>query len=159
MLETTTSETRCVQYELEIQIRAPRQTVWQAIIEETNIWWLPDFHMVDEASTVEFDVRPGGRGLVEYRDEGAFLVWYTVQFYLPEQFKVYLLGNVAPDWGGPSTSNLCLSLEESEDGCCLKVSDAHHGCVSDQSVDSLKSGWERLFGDGLRDYVERNAST
>jgi hypothetical protein len=156
MLETTTSETRCVQYELEIQIRASRQTVWQAIIEETNIWWLPDFHMVDEASTVEFDVRPGGRGLVEYHDEGAFLAWYSVQFYLPEQFKVYLLGNVAPDWGGPSTSNLCLALEECDDGCLLKVSDAHHGCVSDQYVDSLRSGWGRLFGEGLRDYVERS---
>ncbi len=157
MIETKTSETRCMEYELEIQIKAERHTVWKAIIEETNVWWLPDFHMVDEASVVEFDVRPGGRGLVEYRTDDAFLLWYSVQYYLPEQFKVYLLGNVAPDWGGPSTSNLCLSLEEHQEGCNLKVSDAHHGCVSEEYINSLKNGWGRLFGEGLHHHVERNA--
>ena len=157
MLEITTSETRCVQYELEIQIKAERHIVWNAIIEETNVWWLPDFHMVDEASVVEFDIRPGGRGLVEYRTDGAFLLWYSVQYYLPEQFKVYLLGNVAPDWGGPSTSNLCLSLEEHHEGCILTVSDAHHGRVNEEYVNSLHSGWGRLFGEGLRRHVERDA--
>ena len=70
MVETKTSKTGCVQYELEIEIKAEQQVVWNAIIEETNAWWLPDFHMVDEASTVEFDIRPGGRGLIEHRDGG-----------------------------------------------------------------------------------------
>ena len=157
MLEIKTSETGCVQYELEINIKAERQAVWKAIVEETNVWWLPDFHMVDEASTVEFDIRPGGHGLIEHRDNGAFLVWYSVQFYQPEQFKIYVIGNVAPEWGGPSTSHLCLSLEEHHDGCILKVSDAHHGCINVAYVNSLKDGWGRLFGEGLRHHVESNA--
>lgn len=78
MVETKTSKTGCVQYELEIEIKADQQVVWNAIIEETNAWWLPDFHMVDAASTVEFDIRPGGRGLIEHQDGGGFLQWYTV---------------------------------------------------------------------------------
>ena len=157
MLDTEASEAGCVRYELEIEIKAERQVVWKAIIEETNIWWLPDFHMVDETSTVEFDVRPGGRGLIEHRDDGAFLVWYSVQFYQPDQFKIYLVGNVAPDWGGPSTSNLCLSLEEHHNGCILKVRDAHHGSVNDTYINSLKDGWGRLFGEGLRNHLETSA--
>lgn len=151
------SQTGCVQYELEIEIKAEQQAIWSALIEETNAWWLPDFHMVDEASTIEFDVRPGGRGLIEYREGGGFLVWYTVQFYQPEQFKIYLTGNVAPDWGGPSTSNLCLSVESRDAGSVLKVSDAHHGRVSDAYIDSLKDGWNQLFGEGLRSHVEANS--
>ena len=157
MVETKTSASRCVQYELEIEIKADRATVWKALIEETNGWWLPDFHMVDESSVVEFDVRPGGRGLIEHRDNGAFLSWYSVQLYLPEQFKVYLLGHVAPDWGGPATNHLCFFLEEHQEGCTLKVSDAHHGHVSDDYINSLNDGWGRLLGDGLRRYVEGGA--
>ncbi|MEM9645761.1 MAG: hypothetical protein AAF989_12295, partial [Planctomycetota bacterium] len=114
----------------------------------------PDFRMVDEASTVEFDIRPGGRGLIEYREGGGFLVWYSVQFYQPENFKIYLVGNVAPDWGGPTTSNLCLSLEENDTGCVLKISDAHHGRINDAYIGSLNDGWKQLFGEGLRSHVE-----
>lgn len=154
MVESETSETGCVQYELKIEINAERQVVWNAIIEETNAWWLPDFHMVDEESLVEFDVRPGGRGLIEYHEGGGFLIWYSVQFYQPDEYRVYLIGNVAPDWGGPSTSNLCLSLEQNAAGCVLRVSDAHHGRVTESYINSLKDGWGRLFGEGLCSYVE-----
>ena len=154
MSEIEITEAGYVSYELEIEIRAARDSVWTAIINETNAWWLPDFHMVDSDSTVEFDVRPGGKGLVEYRDGGAFLVWYTVQFYLPEQYKIYLVGHIAPDWGGPATNNLRLSLDPSDQGCVLRISDAHHGRVSKGYVESLKKGWNRLFGEGLRKHVE-----
>ena len=154
MTKTPVTDAGYTSYELEIAIDASRETVWRAIIEETDAWWLPDFHMVGSDSRVEFDVRPGGKGLVEYRDGGAFLVWYTVQCYLPEQYKVYLVGHVAPDWGGPATNNLRLTLDESDRGCILKVADAHHGRISDRYVESLQKGWNRLLGDGLRAYVE-----
>ena len=45
-------ETRAVVFELEIAIDAPRDHVWQALVDETNAWWLPDFHMVGEGSIV-----------------------------------------------------------------------------------------------------------
>lgn len=157
MIGTKTSDVRCVQYELEIEINAPREQVWKAIVDETDAWWLPDFHMVGEGSVVEFDLNPGGRGLVEHKGDGSFLIWYSVQYYLPEQFKIYLLGNVAPDWGGPSTSNLSLALEDSDQSCVLRVSDAHHGKVSEDYINSLQSGWNQLFGEGLRGYVENGA--
>lgn len=155
MSESAMSTAGCVQYELDISINAARERVWQAIIEETNAWWLPDFRMVEPQSQVQFDVRPGGRGLIEIGADGSFLSWYSVQFYLPQQFKVYLVGNIAPEWGGPSTSNLCLSLREDGDGCILKVADAQHGSVSAGSTESLQSGWNQLFGEGLRVYVEQ----
>lgn len=154
MVETKTSQIGCIEYTLEIEIKADRQRVWDAIIEETNAWWLPDFHMVGESSRVEFDVRPGGRGLIEHQDGGGFLVWYSVQFYQPDMFTIYLIGNIAPAWGGPSTSNLCLSLGERGTGCVLYVSDAQLGQIDDAFISSLKKGWNRLFGEGLRSHVE-----
>ncbi len=148
-------EMSCVQYELEIQIDAPLERVWRALTDEIDAWWLGDFHMVDPNSTVEFDVRVGGRGLIEYRPDGSFLLWYSVQAFLPEQHKIYLVGNLAPDFGGPSTTNLSLSLVARDDGCTLRITDAHHGCVDESTVASLKNGWQQLFNDGLRKYSER----
>lgn len=157
MVETSISEASCAQYEWKVSINAPIHRVWDAILQDTNRWWPPDFHMVDPESVVEFDVSPGGKGLMERHRNGRFLQWYAVQCFMPEQFKIYLVGNIAPDWGGPSTSNLCLNLTEEKGACILSIVDALHGRVSPQSIESLKAGWQQLLGEGLRTFVERAA--
>jgi len=154
MTGAKTSDASCVSYELEIGIDASRERGWKAIFDEVNSWWLPDFHLVGQDSVVTFDPTPGGQGLVEKIEGGGGLLWYQVHFYQPDEFKVYLVGFVAPDWGGPSTSHLKLALEASETGCVLKVADAQHGSVSADSVQSLHDGWIQLFTDGLKAFVE-----
>ena len=156
MSEAATADLSSAQYELEIDINGSRERVWKALIEDTTLWWLPDFHMVGPDSTVEFDVSPGGRGLIEHGPDGSFLQWYSIQFYQPGQFTIYLVGNVAPDWGGPTTSNLKLSLLETDAGCTLQISDSHVGNVSEKYIESLATGWASLFGDGLGAHVEKN---
>ena len=157
MIGTTTEPAACHTYELEIAIDASRERVWKAIFEETNFWWLPDFHVVEAESTVTFDPSPGGRGLVEDTADGGGLLWYSVQMVLPDQFKVYLFGHIAPEWGGPATSNLRLSVEETESGCVLQVTDARHGYMDEAHIQSNQEGWTQLFTDGLKQYVESTA--
>jgi uncharacterized protein YndB with AHSA1/START domain len=154
MMGTKKTEANCVQYELEIAINASRERVWQAIFEKTNFWWLPNFHMVGEGSVVTFDPTPGGSGLVERLEHGGGLLWYQVQYPLANEFKIYLVGYIAPDWGGPSASHLKLALQETETGCILQVTDAQHGNVNLKSVKSLQDGWTGLFTDGLKEFVE-----
>jgi uncharacterized protein YndB with AHSA1/START domain len=144
----------CCQYELEIAINAPRERVWKAIFEETNFWWLPDFHVADAGSTMTFDPHPGGRGLVEDTADGGGLLWYSVQMFLPEQFKIYLIGHIAPEWGGPTTSSLKLAVEATPTGSVLKVTDARHGHIDEQHLQSYQDGWQQLFTDGLKRFVE-----
>lgn len=158
MIGANISGAACCQFELEIAIGASRERVWRAIFEETDLWWLPDFHMVGADSKVTFDCRPGGRGLVEETASGGGLLWYSVQMYLPEQFEVYLIGHVAPEWGGPATSSLKLALAETESGCLLQVTDARHGHVDEQQLQSTHDGWHQLFTAGLQQFVE-SAST
>lgn len=155
MASAKTAEASVVQYELEVQIEAAPERVWQAIIEETNFWWLPDFHMVGAGSKVSFDPTPGGKGLVEELEGGGGLLWYSVHYHLPQQHTIYLVGHVAPDWGGPSTSNLKLAVEASETGSILKVTDAQFGNVSQSNLQSLSEGWAQLFTDGLKAFVEQ----
>jgi uncharacterized protein YndB with AHSA1/START domain len=141
-------------YELEVEIAASPERVWEALIEETNGWWLQDFHMVGSGSSVAFDARAGG-GLIEtLPDGGGSLLWCTVHWIRPEERTIYLVGHIAPDWGGPTTNHLKLAVEPRGKGSVLKVSDTHHGNVDDKNLASLESGWTTLFTDGLKRYVE-----
>lgn len=154
MIGAKSSAASCLQYELEIPINASPERVWNAIFEETNFWWLPDFHMAGTDSVVTFDATPGGTGLLESHKNGGGLLWYQVQYCLPQEFKIYLVGYLATDFGGPATSHLKLALETAENGCIFKVADAQHGNVDLKSADSQCEGWNQLFTDGLKEYVE-----
>lgn len=154
MTGTKTVAAACHKFELEIEIEAPRERVWKAIFEEANMWWLPDFHMTGPGSEVTFDPTPGGKGLLESTPDGGGLQWYAVQMYLPSDFKIYLVGHIAAEWGGPTTSSLKLAVVETESGCVLQVSDARHGHVDESQVQSFEDGWAQLFTDGLKNYVE-----
>lgn len=144
----------CCKFELEIAIDAPQERVWGSLFSDIAHWWLPDFHMAGPDSKITFDPQPGGRGLVEDTTNGGGLQWYTVQMHLPDQFKIYLIGHIASDWGGPCTSSLMLAVEEAESGCVLKVVDARHGNIDEQQVQSSSAGWAQLFTDGLKAHVE-----
>ncbi|HBE69027.1 MAG TPA: hypothetical protein DDW52_12835 [Planctomycetaceae bacterium] len=151
------SDAACIEYHLEVSFEAPGDSVWKALLRDVNLWWLDDFHMVASDSNVEFDLSAGGKGLVEYRSDGSFLQWYALQCYLPAQKKLYLIGNLAPEFGGPSTSSLTLSVQDQgSTGSKLLIHDAHFGNVDQTTVDSLRSGWEELFGRGLKQHVEQS---
>lgn len=142
-------------YELEVPIDAPRAQVWKALTEETNAWWLPDFHMVDPNSTVTLDARAGGH-LVEHMEGGGSLLWYTVQMCVPES-SLHLVGHLAAGYGGPATTLLELSLKDDGEGTRLIVRDALYGNVSAKTASSLESGWRQLFGEGLGAFAKRTA--
>ena len=158
MSDVSITQASCCKYELEIEMGASRQRVWKALIDEINDWWLPDFHVVAADSTVTLNPDPGGPGLVERTVGGSALQWYAVQMYLPDQFKIYLVGHIAPDWGGPVTSNLQFALTETANGaeasCLFKLVDARHGNVNQAHLNSYQDGWRMLFTDGLKKYVE-----
>ena len=151
-MNSETLPVQSLKYELQIPIDAPRADVWKALTEETNAWWLPDFHMVDADSVVSLQARAGGQ-LIESKADGGSLLWYTVQMCVPGK-SLHLVGFMAPEWGGPATTMLELSLDESDTGTLLVVRDALFGQVTESTANSLEEGWEKLFGQGLRRHVE-----
>ena len=157
-MNSTTIASSVCKFDLEIEIAASRETVWKLIFEDTNQWWLPDFHVAGPDSVVMFDPIPGGSGLVETTSDGGALLWYSVQMHLPSDFKIYLIGHIAPDWGGPTISSLKLALIEAENGCVLQLSDARHGNIEDSQVKCSLDGWQQLFADGLKKFAEQQAS-
>ena len=145
-------ETKAARYELQIPIEAGREDVWRALVEETNAWWLPDFHMVGEGSVVTLDARAGGQ-LIETREDGGGLLWYTVEKCTPGE-ELQMVGHLGAAWGGPTTTMLSLVLGEQGEGTLLVLTDAQHGHVSEKNVESLRAGWQQLMSDGLKAHVE-----
>ena len=147
-----TSETCAVKYELELPIQARSDVVWKSLVEETNAWWLPDFHMVGANSVVSFDAQAGGQ-LLERSTDGGSLLWYTVQMCLPKK-SIHLVGHMAPAFGGPAISMLELALEDKDGGTLFIVREAIFGDTSESGAKCQSEGWELLFGDGLRKFAE-----
>lgn len=151
MMPGTTSEARVVQYEFEVDIDAPPPRVWRALTDQLSTWWLPDFHVLGSDSIVTLEPVPGGRLFEQSGSKG--LLWYTVLAVSTNE-SLSLAGHCTPDWGGPCTTLLTLKLTENKKGTRLTVSDALYGLVTEKQVESLRSGWQQMFDEGLRKFVE-----
>lgn len=151
---TMTTEVCSKLVNLQIHIEAPVARVWEALVDETHAWWLPDYHMVGADSEVTLEASAGG-ALVERRSDGSSLLWYTVTMVRAGE-SLHLVGHMAPEWGGPATSMLSLKLEADDTGTLLVVQDALTGALGETMAESTEQGWRQLFGDGLKAHVERS---
>jgi len=141
-----------IQYEFEIHIEAPKKKVWQALTEDIQAWWLADFHMVGADSKLQLDPVAGGQ-LLESKDDGSSLLWFTVQM-CDTGNSLHLAGFIFPQWGGPGTTLLHLSLESVDGGTRFKVQDSQFGAIQSSAAKSMQEGWTWLFTAGLKKFVE-----
>ncbi len=154
-MTTTTNDTptSSARVELEVTIDAAVIDVWKAIIEDTGRWWHKDFFMTRGGHRVTLEPWAGGR-VFEEGEDGAALLWYQV-IAIDPPLSLNLVGHLAPPYGGPATTMLHLSLEATGTGTTvLRIADAAFGVVDDQWRSSVTAGWQTLFGDGLKTFVE-----
>jgi DNA-binding transcriptional ArsR family regulator/uncharacterized protein YndB with AHSA1/START domain len=151
----TRTETRhgTAEVEMEIAIDAPREQVWRAMVNEIGQWWRKDF-LGPKARRFVLEPRPGGRLYEDWGHEQGRL-WYTV-VGIESPTKLQLAGAFMPDDCGGSfgTSHLTLMLEDAGAGTRLKLSDHIVGGLRPDLASDLTAGWQALFGDGLKPYIE-----
>ena len=150
---TEITDAKIIKYQFEVSINRSPTDIWDLMIDKIDAWWMDDFRALGNGSKVTLNAERGGQ-LIESNADGADLEWYRVQMVSPRQ-ALYLIGYMAPDWGGPTTSMLKLAVEERGNGGALIVSDALLGNVTENSAKSAESGWKTLFGDGLKNFAER----
>lgn len=143
---------KIIKYQFEVPIKRSAKDIWTLLVNEVDSWWMKDFRALGEGSKVTFNAKAGGQ-LIESASDGCSLEWYRVQMVSPGK-SLYLVGYLAPDWGGPTTSMLKLAVEERDDGGVLIVSDALLGNVTEDSANSAEKGWKVLFADGLKAHAE-----
>jgi uncharacterized protein YndB with AHSA1/START domain len=145
-------ELKAITVELEIPIRAGRERVWNALVSDIDLWWRKDF-LVTKAKRFVLEPRLGGR-MYEDAGEGTGITWYNVQGITPNE-SLLLAGFLYPGYGGPATTLLQLTLEESGKETILRIKDAIFGELSDDAESAVGGGWRALFGDGLKRFVEK----
>ncbi len=146
------SEVRCAQYEFAITIHAPRERVWRGLTDQLGSWWLPDFRMLGTDSIVTLEPHAGGRLFEENGDQQ--LLWYTV-LAMQTNESLDLVGYINAKFGGPATTMLNATLNaDATNRTTLRISDSLYGRVTEALVNSLNSGWQLLFNDGLKSFVE-----
>ena len=134
--------------ELEIEIAAEPATVWRALTTETTFWWPRAFY-TGPAKGFHMEPRIGGKVFEDWGD-GAGVVWYEI-FALNPGVSLDLHGQMAVPYG-PAVTLLHLELVAEGGGTRLKVSDSTIGVTGDPK--EKLSGWEQVFRDGLKRYVE-----
>ena len=144
---------KIIKYQFEVPIQRSASDIWSLMVDQIDHWWMNDFRALGEGSKVTLNAETGGQ-LIESAEDGSALEWYRVQMVSPGK-SLYLVGYMAPDWGGPTTSMLKLAVEDRGEGGALIVSDALLGNVTERSASSAEGGWKMLFGDGLKGFAER----
>ncbi len=137
---------------LEIDIRATRERVWQALTEQVDLWWPRDFLASANPLRMRFDATLGGR-LVEESAGGGGIVWYTVYGLMPG-YAIDMVGHVSPAFGGPTQSLLRLELREHDGATILALTDAVVGNVGPKTASSNEAGWRAIFEASFKPFVE-----
>jgi len=153
-MSTTAPASPFVRVELEIRIDSPRERVWKALIEETTFWWPRSFY-TGPAKGFHIEPRLGGRVYEDWGNE-AGAVWYTV-FALNPNTSLDLQGAMAVPYG-PAFTLLHLALEDDGAGTVLKLSDSTLGESAGECDGTKEAGWMQVFSDGLKAYVEKQAT-
>jgi hypothetical protein len=147
------TDAKIIKYQFEVPIECKAADIWDLLINNIDAWWMDDFRALGEGSKVELSPKVGGQ-LIETGPDGSSLEWYRIQMISPGT-SLYLVGYMAPDWGGPTISMLKLLIEDRDDGSALIVSDALLGNVTEKSLSSVEGGWKTLFTEGLKGLAEK----
>ena len=138
---------------MEIQIAAPPSKVWIALTENIGEWWPAEFYAGGEAGkrTFSLETTPGGR-MFEAWDDGGGILWGTV-FTVNPNIQLQLLGNLFPNWGGPSAAYGTWDLKPHRDGTTLCYNETAVGRIVDPQLAEKDKGWQFLHRT-LKAYVE-----
>jgi uncharacterized protein YndB with AHSA1/START domain len=153
MIDVEMIDAKVIHSSFEVSIRRSVPDVWRVLVEDINAWWAADFRIFGEGSVVSLDASAGGMLLETNEADGGSLEWFRVQMVSPPN-ALYLVGNLASDWGGPTISMLKLALEERDQGTLLSVSESFLGKTSESAAKQSIDGWGVLFGDSLKDHAE-----
>ena len=146
----STTQLGSARVELEVAIEAPREKVWQGLVEEIGEWWPREF-FTTESPRFTLDPHVGGY-MYENTGDGTGAVWFQVLAFLPPE-KLHLTGHIAPPYGGPATSLVQISLESQGDSTTLfRLTDCLFGVLPEDSC--MDEGWRQIFEKNFKTFIE-----
>lgn len=137
---------------VEVLIQAPREKVWQALVDDAASWWPKDYYVSAEGARFKIDARIGGHMWEDYGD-GEGTIWATVT-QCKKHEALRMSAEVWPEYGGPARTVQRYNLEDQDGGTLLRFRDTMYGRVTEGALKSMQAGWDYLLGKAFKDYVE-----
>ena len=136
--------------EQEVEIRAPRARVFDALTRDVGQWWA--FRATHGESTLVLEPRVGGR-FYEDLGDGQGALWGTVTYIKrPEALRLTGQLGMLKD---PVIGVYGYELIEAPGGTTLvKLTHRVAGAPAPQAAESYRGGWGKLLGRFLKAYVE-----
>lgn len=143
---------RSVQIQQEIELSAPPERVFDALVGDITPWWgRPHVRDPERVVSIEIEPFPGGRFLESWgENEGA--VWAHVT-QLDRNRRLTLRGPMA--MGGAVTAVMEFRLEPHDHGTRLRFTHFVVGQIDEETAQGYEAGWQRLLGRQLKAWVER----
>lgn len=140
--------------EMQFDIAAPKERVWQMMVTRTSDWWPKEFSAGGKnTKRIVLEPRIGGR-LYEDWGEGNGLTWYSVQS-MDAPNMIEFLGRTSKDFGGPAIQIVELRLEAAGQGTRLTLVDTVFGAIDAEALKTdLQGGWTNLFGEAFKGFAE-----
>ena len=152
-MSETTSELSAVNVQVEVRIEAPRERVFETLVDRMSDWWHEDFFTRPGLGAYRLERKLGGLVYEDWGD-GEGQIWGKVAgLKAPEYLQV--AGDTDHNWGGPSRGIMTYTLEADGDATLLRFVQASFGHVSEETRRSLEEGWRLLLGDCLKPFAER----
>ncbi len=135
----------------EIMIEASIKDVWYGVTRRINKWWPESFRMGADA-IMHFEAAVGGR-LYESTITGG-LLWGVVN-NIQEPTLLQWAGALFPEYGGPAFHFSTIKLEpDGENKTLLYFNSALIGEVTEGGLREMQKGWQYLYGDCLKAWLE-----
>ncbi len=136
----------------DLEIRAPRQRVFQALVEETSAWWGRPY-LRDEAAARAIVIEPrlGGR-FYEAWGDGEGSEWGRVTAFRRDEL-LEMEGRMG--LSGPAIGVVQFRLEDREGGTRLHFCHRVMGEMNAHIEQNYLKGWRDLLKIRLTDYVEK----
>ena len=141
---------------LELTIRAPKERVWKALVQDADAWFVRDDGPGPSGKTFHVEPRVGGLMYEDWGDGNGLLWGHVVLCNAPH--ALHVAGDCSPQWGGPNRGIMIWELSESDGTTTVRFEHALHGSVSEATRASYERGWKIQLEQGLKGHVESTAS-
>jgi hypothetical protein len=116
---------------------------WEYYFNQVNSWWSKDYFTSPKTKRFHIETFVGGRVYEDF-GEGDGLIWGEI-IGADYMHSIDIKGNLLKSFGGPAISFERFSFEKDPDGTKLTYTMDLIGHYTDQSVASLKKGWEEIL--------------
>ena len=138
---------------VEVLIEVQRERVWETLVVDTSEWWHEDFFTRPGLGKFRIEQKLGGWMYEDWGD-GEGQIWGLVNGVKAPEF-LQIAGDSDKDWGGPSRGIMTIRLKSEGEATRLSFEHSIFGRISDETRESLESGWTLLLRDCLKPMLKQ----